>query len=63
MDAEHYLANNAFVKAERAGKIKLEVADTLRHNLLRGSRIDYDDEPKVIIDDRQVKESSIDKQH
>ena len=63
LDAEHYITNNAFVKAERAGKIKLEVIDTLRHNLLRGSKIDFDDQPKVIIDDRQVKESSIDKQH
>ena len=63
LDAEHYITNNAFVKAERAGKIKLEVVDTLRHNLLRGSKIDFDDQPKVIIDNRQIKESSIDKQH
>jgi len=63
LDAEHYIANNAFVKAERAGKIKLEVLDTLRHNLLRGSKIDFDDQPKIIIDDRKIKESSIDKQH
>ena len=63
LDAEHYIANNAFVKAERAGKIKLEVVDTLRHNLIRGSRMDFDDEPNVIIDDRQVKESSIKKKH
>ena len=63
LDAEHYLANNAFVKASNAGKIKLEVVDTLRHNLLRGSSIDFDDDPKVVINDRQIKESSINKQH
>ena len=55
MDAEHYLAQNAHVVANDAGKIRLEVVDTLRKNLRSGSRIISDDDPKIIIDERKIK--------
>lgn len=54
MDAEHYVATNAYVQAENTNKIKLEVTDTLRKRLIHGSRISFDIDPKIIIDELQV---------
>ncbi len=55
MDAEHYTATNAYVQAKNAGNIRLEVVDTLRTDIIQGSRMVYDEDPKVVIDERKVR--------
>ena len=55
MDAEHYTVTNAYIQAKEAGKIRLEVIDTLRTDLQHGSRMVYDEDPKVVIDERKVR--------
>ncbi len=55
MDAEHYTATNAYIQASDAGKIRLEVVDTLRTDLEHGSRMVYDEDPNVIIDEIKVR--------
>ena len=55
MDAEHYTATNAYVQAKNAGTIRLEVLDTLRTDIIQGSRMLYDEDPKVVIDERKVR--------
>ena len=55
MDAEHYTATNAYVQAKNAGNIRLEVVDTLRTDIIQGSRMVYDEDPKKIIDERKVR--------
>lgn len=55
MDAEHYTATNAYVQARNAGNIRLEVVDTLRKEIIQGSRMVYDEAPKVVIDEIKVK--------
>ena len=54
MDAEHYVATNAYVQAENSDRIKLEVVDTLKKRMIYGGKIKFDTDPKVIIDMRQV---------
>lgn len=55
MDAEHYTATNAYVQAKNAGTIRLEVIDTLRTDIIQGSRMLYDEDPKMVIDERKVR--------
>lgn len=55
MDAEHYTATNAYIQAKNAGTIRLEVVDTLRTDIIQGSRMLYDEDPKVVIDERKVR--------
>lgn len=55
MDAEHYTATNAYVQAKNAGTIRLDVVDTLRTDIIQGSRMLYDEDPKVVIDERKVR--------
>lgn len=55
MDAEHYTATNAYVQAKNAGNVRLEVVDTLRTDIIQGSRMVYDEDPKVVIDERKVR--------
>jgi len=55
MDAEHFVVDNAYVTANDSRRIKLEVVDTLHKDLSGGSRISYEDDPKVIIDERQLR--------
>ncbi|MEM6966051.1 MAG: DUF2807 domain-containing protein [Bacteroidota bacterium] len=53
MNAEYYSAQNAFVTADNAGTIRLEVLDTLRTDLTNGSRMQYEDDPTVVINERE----------
>ena len=55
MDAEHFVADNAYITAEDTRKIKVEVVDTLHKDLSRGSRISFEEDPKIIIDERQLR--------
>ncbi|MFK8008849.1 MAG: DUF2807 domain-containing protein [Saprospiraceae bacterium] len=55
MDAEHYTATNAYIQAKNAGTIRLDVVDTLRTDIIQGSRMLYDEDPKIVIDERKVR--------
>ena len=55
MDAEHFVVDNAYIIGENTRNIKVEVVDTLHKDLSRGSRISLEEDPKVIIDERQLR--------
>ncbi len=62
MDAEHFVADNAYIIADHTRKIKVEVVDTLQKDLSGGSRISFEEDPKVIIDERQVRREKEEKE-
>jgi len=62
MDAEHYTATNAYVQAKNAGNIRLEVVDTLQTDIIQSSRMVYDEDPKVVIDERKVRKEKVEQE-